>query len=778
VRAGGTGDNYMEVSLTLGGETFRRRYPWNSLNRDMAGNALDLRIWPNFRFSTAPKLPPQDVDRVHYFRIRQQEAWDLQTQILARPAKVEGEAASAVRSFPVKAWDDGWPDTLEPLHFRSSRCYAFPAKEANVTGIEGNGGREWEPVGLVFEGRGICLFRLEEPAAVPQGNAAKWRVGIDFGTSNTCAAYTVDASGVVGTPQEIRFEMQTMSLQTNPKYERVDDLLARGQYTEGPAAVLDFPYKYADETHVTEAAYFPTQWLTRLPEGAEPNNTKFLMSNGLIFARNLLDFKDIVQLLNDYPPKQEPDRRPFHVVPDPKWKYQIYRPAFLRHLYRMLVYHAARRGAKITSAAFSFPRAFLKKDVDWYRNELNTIFQDEGGVPASGMALITESEAVQNLLTTGEISESPLVLDVGGGTTDLLGIFQEKRFQASYKFAAGLVNKYFTASPPLQQMFEEALWKVIKEEDRGTRLGDQQADRKKLLKDLFSNQDGDLHEVRTDYIQQGFFRILGMLEERHYPLLVNQLQRLAEGAQNQAKRKALAGFFHTLVLLYAGMVYQAGRLMRQQNIGANNVKVRLIGNGGRFYQFLSHRNSDFDKVLKGMLFASYKQKPEFKIVLEPEGKALVAKGLLAPSQGNRADVTADTESHDYLMKLSEQSATLPTPEQFEKLMGSDMVPFLEALDRELPGGQLDASTVIPYCEPSLLTEMRRLFVSIPTAVFNREMIHAKSLKEDWSKAEELAKTSETAAIPHRESALATEPVFVIRLKCLIDQIRDNYANNK
>ena len=226
------------------------------------------------------------------------------------------------------------------------------------------------------------------------------------------------------------------------------------------------------------------------------------------------------------------------------------------------------------------------------------------------MTLITESEAVQNLLTSVEASESPLVLDVGGGTTDLLGIFQQSRFQASYKFAAGLVNRYFTASPPLQHMFVEALWKVIKEEEKGTRLGQQQADRKKLLKDLFSGQENGQHESRTDYMQQGFFRMLGMLEERHYPALVDELQRLGEGAQNEANRKALAGFFYTLVLLYTGMVYQAGRLMRQHNISANNVKIRLIGNGSRFYRFLSHRNSEFDKVLQGMLYAGYQGKPE------------------------------------------------------------------------------------------------------------------------------------------------------------------------
>jgi len=51
------------------------------------------------------------------------------------------------------------------------------------------------------------------------------------------------------------------------------------------------------------------------------------------------------------------------------------------------------------------------------------------------------------------------------------------------------------------------------------------------------------------------------------------------------------------------------------------------------------------------------------------------------------------------------------------------------------------------------------------------------LKRDWDEAEDLARTSLTAAAPARDSALAAEPVFIIQLKCLLDVIRERYADS-
>ena len=785
VRSSGSGESFLEVTVTVGGIPFSRRYGWRSANRDMTGtNALDVRIWPSFRFLTAPKLPAVDRDRVHYMRVRQQAEWGLRPQIIARSVDDGAESQPILELFKAESWDPGWPDDLEPHAYRMASCYAFPATGARRSSDGKPMDGEWEPIGLSFEGRGICLFKLVEPFAPPHGQVTPLRIGVNVGTANTCVTSVIDVPGVESPAEEIHFVMQTLSLHLYPRYDRLDEMLAREQFTEGAAAVLDFPYKYADDAHVTEQACFPTRWVTRLPEGAAPLTAIFQMSNGLIFGRDLCDFKDIRQLLNGYPPAPIPDYRPFRVVSDILWANRSFRMPFFWHLYKMIVYHAAWNGARISSVTFSFPRPFTQDEVHNYRSQLCTIFHDHGQLPLADLTMMTESDAMLTQLTKSGDGEPSLVFDIGKNVTDLLGLFPQRRFQVSYKFAAGLVNQYFTSSPPLQHMFEEALWRVLPTEQPGTRQGDQQADRKKLLQDLFAGQGGPT-QVPDSHLEQGFFSILGMLEDRQYPLFVNALQSLDEGEQNQARRKALCGFFYTLVLLYTGMVYQTGRLLRLHNIRASHIKVRLMGNGSRFYRFLSPQSGEFDEVLQRLLHAGYQSEPACTITLEPESKSLVAKGLLASRHGERAQVIQDPESHDHLLKWAHEVERLeaekegvppPGPEEFEQLLQPDLIPFLEALNRELPNGQCHASTVIPFCMTSLADEARRLFPGIIAAVFARELSKAKEFKVCWDKAQQLAKSRESAEGLDLESALTTEPVFMIRLKCLMEGIRRHYAN--
>lgn len=771
-RSGGSRNNSIVVTVNVGGISFTRQYDPSDAkqaNRDMAANALDVRIWPNFRFSLTPKLPNVDADRVHYFRVRQKSSWMLRAQILAVPMnETVNTIPSAVEIFKTKTWDPGWPDELDANAFRLARCYAFPAKApqrvSDGTFAEG----EWEPIGLVLEGRGFCLFNLEKPTATPQGQATPFRIGIDFGTSNTCIATAVISPGSDPNIKEIHFEVQTTSLHRYATYDDVSDQQMQGLTTEGAASVLDFPYKYGIEKFMTERVYFPTQLVTRLPEGAKPTDNQFLMSNGLIFPRNMLDNLEIVSILRNFPPNPEIDRRPIRLVPDPKWKNRMYRKAFLWHLYKLIVYHVARQGAEIKAAVFSFPRAFTKSVVDNYKNELHTIFRDYGQITA--IEIMTESDAVQNWMAVTAPTAHPLVVDVGGGTTDLLGIFQQRKFQASYEFAAGFVNRYFIASLPFQKALRHAIKSVVPLQPAGTPEGDQQRNRRNLVDRIFDSKKG----LDSAYDEQAFFRLLSMIEDKHYPAVVDILQGLPSGNQHDTDRMAICGFFHTLALLYTGIVYQAGQLMREHEIACINVETTFIGNGSRFFRFLKHADVGFSKIISGMFYAGYGRKPEMSISFEPEGKTLVAKGLLAPVQGDRAEVAEDTESHKYLLEL----AGNPNPKPPMTADFPDLKAFLEALNSQLPGGQMDGSTVIPYCGKNLAVEMQGLHNSIITAVFKQELEKARELKRAWNESEELAKTNQGAALPLRESALATEPVFIIRLKCLLDEIRERYAHRQ
>jgi hypothetical protein len=281
--------------------------------------------------------------------------------------------------------------------------------------------------------------------------------------------------------------------------------------------------------------------------------------------------------------------------------------------------------------------------------------------------------------------------------------------------------------------------------------------------------------LQPTYSEQAFFRMLGMMEDKHYPAMMDVLREVPQDIQHEPERKAICGFFYTAVLLYTGLVYQAGRLMCQHGIGTANVELKFIGNGSRFYRFLEHVDVHFSKVLRGIFYTGYQQQPSLEHVLEPEGKTLVAKGLLVPMKDDkhgRAKVTEDMESHSYLMALANDSDPKP-PMQPDF---PDLHEFLRLLNQELPAGQLDGLTIIPYCAPNLATELEELFKSIVVAVWERELSKARQLKRDWEQSELLARTNLDAASPLRDSALATEPRFIIRLKCLLNEIRKQYAN--
>jgi hypothetical protein len=497
------------------------------------------------------------------------------------------------------------------------------------------------------------------------------------------------------------------------------------------------------------------------------------MSNGLIFARNMLDSNDIVSLLQKYPPVPDIDDRPFRLIPDPKWEHIPYRKPFLWHLYKMIVYHAAKHGAEIRSVAFSFPRAFTKAMEHNYETELSTIFDQHGGIPH--FDIMTESDAVQRWMLHDQPSAHPLVLDIGGGSTDLLGLFQERRIQASYELAAGCVNKYFTESPRFQRIFKEAIEHVVP-----LRAGDHlQRARRFLLRELYSGLNSG-RKVEASYSEQAFFRMLNMMEG-HYSQIVDFLYDLPEGPAHQSDRMAVAGFFHTLALLYTGIIFQAGRLLKpdQHNITVRNLNIKFIGNGSRFYHFLD-RGVPFSKVLAGIFCKASGQRPQLEVDLEPAGKTYVAKGMLTPTSSTeiRAAVAEDKESHRFLLRLAEE-ANPPVPQKAEF---PELAAFLEGLSSELPGGKLDGLTVIPYCQRNLATELGGteaggLFDRIITYVHRMELEKAGDLKRDWDEAEDLARTSLTAAAPARDSALAAEPVFIIQLKCLLDVIRERYADS-
>jgi len=768
-RSGGAGNDLIEVSVEVGDWRFIKTYAQDRRNNDMAGNALDLRIWPNYRFVASPRIPAVAADRVHYFRVRQRQEWGLVPAVIGR----RSDGGEEVASFTAQPWDEGWPEQLNASAYRMGRCFAFPSTDAaRLPGGQQVGG-EWDPIGVSFDGRGLVLFELAQPRFGAGAQAPHWKIGIDFGTSNSCVARDINAPGVASDLNMVVFEMQTAALHQRPYYHESGS-------AEKAASVLDFPYRYTDENWLVNEPYFPSQLVTRLQLGQPPPyDSKFGMSGGLVFPRNLIDNQDIVMLLRDYPPARAPEDRPFSLIPRPKWENRMYRKTFLWHLYKMVVHHAGRHGAIITTAAFSFPRAFDQTMQQGYEDDLRQIFGAHGEIAQDAMDFMTESDAVQRWwLSMNHPDQHPVFFDVGGGTTDVLGLFQNRSIQASYELAAQYVNQYFTASPRLGSLLLQAIYDVVPLQQAGTPDGVQQRKRRKLLDELLA---GLVPGRRTQegYSEQAFFFMLGMLRENHYPSVVNKLHALQGDRQHSADRQAVMGFFLTLTLLYAGMVYQAGRLLRQNEIVSQVVGMRFIGNGSRFYRFLGNRANDFAKVLRGVFAAAYGATPEVTHDLTPEGKTYVAKGLIArlADVPHRAEVTGDIESSEYLMKLA-NAGDAEAPAATADNPYPDLRALLEALQRQLPGGQLNGAAVIPYCDANLAKQLTDLFPFMSVAVHGREVEHAEKLKKASHLADTLAQDNEGAAALVRQSAHAVEPIFITRLKCLLDQIRDKYAHSR
>lgn len=764
----------LRVEVKIAGRSFSKSYPKAKRNRDTAGNLLDIRIWPNFRFSTNPFLPKQSSDRVYYIRIRQMQEWGLRTQILAN----NGETCAA---FLVEDGETGCTDFDT---FRSARLHVFPTIGARFASgpPPSNATGEWEPVGLNFEDRGFCLFRLEEIPLPCATGAAPLRIGVDFGTSNTCIASLFRSPDIASRPEVIRFWIQTDTMHEPPIYCPIEPQV-QSRDNEGAAAVLDFPFKYETTDFFTSSDYFPSQLVTR--QEGRLVDTNFRLANGLIYPFNpILANRELHSLLRYLPPTPSwPDRRPFRLTQDIKWANRAYRKAYLWHLYKLVLMHSTKLGGRIEEVAFSYPRAFDEDDIRRFKDEVIRIFADYGGIPREKIEFVTESDAMQRCVKQCTVVNSNqkahVVLDVGAATTDYLGLIGEKNaFQASYRLTAGYINTYFKASRSFRRSLRDAIYSVVEEAPSGEWRNHQRGQRlliDRLLDGLDVPENGDVDVTRQlrSYSEQTYVAMMNMVEERHYPGIVNCLIGAAPNGERTNEQRAVCGFFYTLVLFYAGMVFMVGRLFKEQKLPIRKLLVEFAGNGSKSYWFLNNRYLDFDKVLANIIRnAADIAETEVKVRLIDGGKTIVAKGLsMVPRSFASAKVVGEQASLDYYQRLIDHESHLVIPE----LEFKDLTEFLNLLQRLLPGGRLDGATVIPHCEESIVEELSRLFGRMVTAVDCAERKTAREIRADICHAEQLRGVNDFEANAYEEAALSREPVFVTRLKCLLDQVREYYA---
>jgi len=746
------------------GMTVEKKFNFQARSRDMAGGVLDIRIWPNFLFLSNPRLPSASSDRTYYFRIRQKEAWRLEPEVLARVKKPNGELIG-LRLFQPCSDNIGWQTSDR---FRHGRFYSFAAD---------SGDEQREPVGLYFNGRGLLLFALEPANHVCGSQPVPWRVGVDIGTSTTCVTFLPLIPGVTAKPGVVYFEIQTATMHDRPIYQLVDADNADnpGNENEGAAAVLDFPYRYSKERLLTEHEYFPTQLVTR----TEQVSPDFMLAHGLIFPRNaVLDNKDIRSLLVDYPPLPKHEYRVFRLLQDIKWKNRNYRRVFIWHLYKMIVHQAARQGACVKEAAFSFPRAFTPDEVFRYANEVRAVFEQHGEIRVKQSDIISESVAVQNWLSCQNELNDQIVLDVGGGTTDYLGMFgQRPALQASYKLAADCINKYFKVSSVFRKLLRDAVYNTVKLSNDSEEKN-RQLEQRYLLDYLFKNLEKELSADEQDrvavYSQQAFVGLLSMLDENSLYDVGNYLRKTGESESRFSK--PLRGFFLTLLLLYGGLAHQAARLLRQHKIHTNNLQILFIGNGSRFCRLLGNDRVVMQPILQHIFASGGSNR---NVIVEANvvfcGKTIVSEGLLYASQQKNLDqapVLEDLEANEYLNSCNIRGKKSSKPGSG----ASDLEDFVGILDRCLVDGKIGQTKIIPKCEGSLTDELSRLVQDACTRAWEHEKCNAAELNKLLEKAEEARRDgNKYHEAKYKEAVALIEPVFITRLRCLLDAVRQKYA---
>lgn len=769
------------VTLKLGSRTFTKSYATDKRKRVVNPGELDVRIWPNFRFadrSDQPPLPPKPADRTYHLRVRQHPNWKLETDVLVR-IKSNNSVHTVIRRVSPDAQIGSVTSESKFGPFRMARYYRLQSSSSGSGGVPMN---NQQPVGFSFRGTttdlqfqewGFCLLRLAAPHD-PGERAAQWRVGIDFGTTNTCVCLQESSGGTLEPITDtLLFRIRTDSLHKIPTYTP-PAFDPPNKQSEGAAAVVDFPYKYdgTENAPLTLQTHFPSQFVTR--QDGEIDDGEFRIENGLLFPRNAtIDSNDISSVLKLFPlPQNTPfDQRVHRLYGDIKWSNSKFRKAFLWHLYKLVTLEAAARGAAITGATFSFPRAFTRDQVSAFRAEVLAVFSAHGGVEIdSTHDFVSESDAVGRWMARHPDRNSHIILDVGGGTVDYLGIRgRTPSFQCSYKFAGRYVNKFFAKSRVFRDRFKEVVLAAVETatKERSATLFDRLLPKK-------TAEGGCLDEA---LLVQAFFGLLGMVTPQNLPEILSHLKGLAKkqivGASPQLTedvKKSTRGFFLTLVLLYGGMAYQAGRLLKKGGEQESNLQIDLIGNGSRFYHYLRVGDKPFDPILCLLFNLGYQSNTQLNLTVkfQEDGKSFVARGLLeGPAEVEVAPVTLDKGS------LEEFNARLRPNSQMKF---NDIDEFLGGLSNNLPGGKFQQNTVIPFCVDDIRNELSGLVLKTVDMVKIEELENARRHSELLAQADQFDRSNNgKEAELRRSEAAAIEPPFITRLGALLDVIRDEYA---
>lgn len=769
------------VQLRLGDQTITQRYTTQgedgyAIDGEVPADLLDVRLFPDFDLD-APGvqalLPPPDADgrqpeKTYYARVRRAPSWAFEIRPFeARPANAGGDGAASgevdVVVAPAGAIDARRRSGAEP----AGPGEAFAPGPVEVFTL----GRK--PDGFWFGDRGLCFVRLAPPPNVG-GIPVTWNVAVDFGTSNTCVAYTV--AGKSDAAAALPLPVLTTTLLRQPVYGVL------GGANEGASAALDFFYKYAESDEwllgrgakEVQPAYFPTQVVTTQNALRDGIAAPFDLADGLILFRNLsLSNVEVLKLVEGFETEAldrgeavRPLEKRFRLEQDIKWTRQEWLRAFMAHLRRQVVLTAVHGNARIASAAFSYPKAFNGSQRKRFRVAIKSVWGDlfDG-------QLVSESEAVRSFFDTDTLSQR-VVVDIGGGTTDVIGFVGGRpTFQTSFKLAAGAVSEYVLASKTVRELLLNAA-QTVGAVQRGAEKG--------TTEDLFtSGPDQQVLNAWTGLLQAveeaapnggAFDDLLGYL--------------VPDGASAK-DLKAIQGLLLTVALLFGGTAFLAGRLLRAATDGAfgtpstlDSAVVTLTGNGSKLYRLLTPEPGAFDGVVEALVRAGAGRDA---LAVEMEGihktngreapKTTVALGMLQGSGTAAAEIPVANlvgEALDgavprddlavFYRQVLQHAENFRMPDEAPP----ELAAFLGALGAAMPRGLVGDVEVLPGMQTGWTDALAG-----PLYRASREAAKSRL----WTTARETVGADDGADA----GVTALEPAFVAELAALVAQIRREYA---
>lgn len=739
---------------------------------------FDLRLFPNFRLDAVSDLLAEE-DQKYYARVRLAPSWDFRIS----PVHYNKNEGVTVGGANVeKSRVGNFEETVPGDRLSRGEALFITCKN--------------QPSGFYVEGHGLCILSLRTPSEPRKS----WEVGVDFGTSNTCVSYRPENPGGDDSPRIMELPVFTTTLFEEPRLSAEFENPYGSTVDERASALLDFFYRQSQSDEILNSRdYFPTQFITRLSQMDPSPDWDF--ESGLIYFRNIGigGAIDVQELIEGYPDltvgEERLPKRDFKAKQDLKWENTDWMEAFMNHLRKHVALTAASKNAEIEDLKFSYPKAFTTTDRSRFRDVLNRTWGDlvaTNGEDEKTVRLCSEAEAVRSRFVkgTGEF----IVLDIGGGTTDVIAFHDnDPVFQSSYRVAAGLVNDYVAAAPSFRRAFLNSMESILKKR-YGQILPDP-------LEERFRQSGGDKNVVKTTWVG-----LLNQIENEDTTLpqiLFKLRDPTSDVAESAEAQEAVKGFFLSVALLFTGSAFNAGMLLHAASQGVLSdgkdlfdpqfVDLALTGNGSKLLRMLHESDQRFDPVVKKALYHGVRavgdQAPEFDLsdidfrgVDTGDGtspKVSVSLGLLeddvfggagdakgdVPLANIVAERGIDTEATDgpgedlidFYTRAEEEG--FKSPDRTPNLLGK----YLDALGEMLPKGTNEGATVLPQVGEDWHEPLKEEIYSD-----SRQIIDTR-VKQN---ALDLARQRENLV---EEDIPALESLFVVELRALIEQIREEYA---